>query len=306
MHSTDQAAQRLGTIAAEVFAYELEEARRAGAIGYLARVLVQATMPHSNPGDVAAWGRQNGSLSLVIQPGIRLVAGQPRSIGLPYGAIPRLLLAWVTTEAVRTRQRQLLLGDTLSGFMRQHDLTPTGGRWGTIPRLREQMRRLFASTIACSYDGAHGVAGAKLDVASEYSLWWDPEQPDQAALWHSSVTLGARFYDEVISRPVPIDMRTLKALKRSPLALDVYAWLTYRFSYLQKPVTVPWEALQLQFGCDYKLTRQFRAKFTGALAKVHTHYPEARVDIAPSGLLLQPSPTHIRRHPSRLVPGGDN
>jgi len=214
MHSTDQAAQRLGTIAAEVFAYELEEARRAGAIGYLARVLVQATMPHSNAGDVAAWGRQNGSLSLVIQ---------PRSIGLPYGAIPRLLLAWVTREAVRTRQRQLLLGDTLSGFMRQHDLTPAGGRRGTIPRLREQMRRLFASTIACSYDGAHGVAGAKFDVASEYSLWWDPQQPDQAALWHSLVTLGARFYDEVISRPVPIDMRTMKALKRSPLALNVFA-----------------------------------------------------------------------------------
>ncbi len=38
------------------------------------------------------------------------------------------------------------------------------------------------------------------------------------------------------ARPaVPIDLRALNALKGSPLALDIYSWLTYRMSYLRKP-----------------------------------------------------------------------
>ena len=36
---------------------------------------------------------------------------------LPYGNIPRLLLAWVCTEAVRTQSRELVLGASLSAFM---------------------------------------------------------------------------------------------------------------------------------------------------------------------------------------------
>ena len=34
---------------------------------YMARQLVQCTLPHSNPGDVPAWGRTNGSLTLGIR-----------------------------------------------------------------------------------------------------------------------------------------------------------------------------------------------------------------------------------------------
>ena len=38
---------------------------------------------------------------------------------LHYGTLPRLLLAWVCTEAVRTQSRELVLGDSLSVFMRK-------------------------------------------------------------------------------------------------------------------------------------------------------------------------------------------
>jgi hypothetical protein len=39
--------------------------------------------------------------------------------------------------------------------------------------------------------------------------------------------LSERFYDEVRTSPVPIDMRAMKALKKSPLALDVYFWIVF-------------------------------------------------------------------------------
>jgi hypothetical protein len=94
---------------------------------------------------------------------------------------------------------------------------------------------------------------------------------------------------------VAIDLRTLKALKSSPLALDIYSWLTYRMSYLQKPCVIPWEALQTQFGADYGRLRDFKRKFLAHLAGVLHVYPAARLSELPAGLLLRPSPTHLPR-----------
>ncbi len=264
-------------------------------LGFMARLLVQATIPHSDPGPVPAWGRRNGALSLVMQPGWVIGSdGQPRSIGLPYGSVPRLLLAWVTTEAVRTKQRDLILGESLSEFMRKLDLVPTGGRWGSITRLREQLRRLFSSTVAVSYEQPTMVADAGFRIADQSVLFWDPKRPEQAALWKSTVTLSERFFDEIVTRPVPLDLTVLKALTRSPLSIDIYIWLTYRMSYLKRSTTVPWKSLELQFGSDYERTRDFRRKFLAALSKVLLIYPVA-VAATPDGLLIAPSRTHIPR-----------
>jgi hypothetical protein len=199
---------------------EAKEARTAGMIGYMARMLVQANMPYSDPGDVAAWGRRSGAFSLIMQPGMTMDDNsQPKSIGMPYGSLPRLLLAWISTEAVRTREPVVILGDTLSAFMRELGLVPTGGRWGSITRLRNQMMRLFSASISCTYDGPGQWANSGIRIADEAHLWWDQKQPHQAMLWQSTVTLGSKFFEELISHPVPLDMRALKALRRSPMAL---------------------------------------------------------------------------------------
>ena len=101
--------------------------------------------------------------------------------------------------------------------------------------------------------------------------------------------------------PVPVDLRALKALRRSPMALDIYCWLTHRMSYLRKPLVIPWGALQTQFGADYRLTRQFKAKFLKQLKAVQTVYPEAKVEAEEGGLRLKPSPTHIVRETPRII-----
>ena len=263
-------------------------------LGFMARLLVQATLPHSDPGAVPVWGRQNGTLSMHMQPGWEFVEGQPRNIGLPYGSVPRLLLAWVTTEAVRTKERDLLLGESLSDFMRKLGLVPTGGRWGSITRLRAQMRRLFAATIAVHYEQGNAVTDAGFRVADKTVTFWDPKQPDQAALWKSTVTLSEGFFNEIVSRPVPLDLTVLKALTRSPLSIDIYIWLTYRVSYLKRSTTVPWAALEMQFGADYKRTVDFRANFIKALRKVLLVY-RAPVATTPEGLLIAPGQPHIPR-----------
>ena len=76
--------------------------------------------------------------------------------------------------------------------------------------------------------------------------------------------------------------------------MDIYGWLTYRMSYLERPSkTIPWRALQSQFGCDYTRTRTFKQRFLEKTRQVLAFYPEARLTIRRSGLVLRPSPTHV-------------
>lgn len=280
--------EALDRLITEALAIESEEAKEAGALGFMARAMVQATLPHRK---VAGneFTRTNGNFTLSLL--------APSKVGLPYGTIPRLLLSWITTEAVRTKQRELELGDSLSAFMRELDLVPTGGRWGSITRLKDQMQRLFSSSVTCTYDDGSTWALESVKPVDSARLWWSPKEPTQAALWKSTVTLGERFFDEITRSPVPIDMRALKALKRSPMALDIYLWLTYRMFYLRHQTAIPWEALSGQFGSDYARLRDFKAAFQKELKKVLVVYPEARVESGAEdrGLILLPSKPHVTR-----------
>jgi hypothetical protein len=281
--------KNLEKLVAEILAVEAEAAREAGALGYMARALVQATLPHSK---IAGneFKRTNGLFKLTIL--------TDSEVGLPYGSIPRLLLSWISTEAVRTKDRNLILGKTLSSFMSELDLIPTGGRWGTITRLKEQMKRLFVSSISCTYDNGNHWAIQNITPVSKANVWWNPKQPDQATLFESTLTLNEDFFKEIINNPVPIDMRVLKALKRSPLAIDIYCWLTYRLSYLKKPTTIPWEVLQVQFGANYAMdnqgVRNFKRAFLRELRKITCFYKEADIKSHEGGLILIPSLPHIK------------
>jgi hypothetical protein len=270
----------------KALAIEDELALDADALGFMARAMVQATLPHSKVvGN--EFTRRNGNYSLTIL--------SPSTIGLPYGSVPRLLLAWVTTEAVKTKSRELELGDSLSGFMRELDLVPTGGRWGSITRLKEQTKRLFASSITAIYEQGQGTQIINQAVADRAVFWWHPKEPNQAALWKSTITLTDNFYREIIDRPVPIDMRAIKALKKSPMALDIYTWLTYRVSYLKRPTAISWASLAMQFGSSYSRQRDFKTAFMSELKKVVTVYGGVQVEALPTGLLVKPSLTHIPR-----------
>ena len=287
----------LDKLVRQAFMIEAEEARDAGAVRFMARAMTQATMPHkATPGN--EFKRRNGSFILSML--------APSDIGLPYGSIPRLLVSWITTEAVRTKSPVLELGPSLSAFMAGLDLTPTGGRWGSITRLRDQMTRLFASSVTCIYDDKDRTGIVNVRVVEGADLWWNPKAPDDAPLWKSTIELGKKFFEEAINSPVPVDMRALKALKRSPLALDIYCWLTYRMSYLRKPTEIPWAVLQMQFGADYAMqgqgTRDFKKKFLHHLRAVLVLYPEANVEDGERGLLLKPSKPHVAQLPPPALP----
>jgi len=200
----------------QALAIENEQAQEVGALGFMARAMVQATLPHRKV-EGTFFERKNGNFTLSMQ-------AHP-SIGLPYGSVPRLLLSWATTEAVRTKSRELELGASMSAFMAELGMSRQGHN---ITSLKNQTRRLFNATVRASYTDGQGFADIGYLLADKTVLWWHPKDTEQAGSWKSTIKLSETFFNEVIDRPVPIDMRAIKTLKQSPMALDIYTWLTFR------------------------------------------------------------------------------
>ena len=211
--------------------------------GFMARWLMLCSLPRSNPGQRKEYVRRNGPFTLYMTAG-----GGSK---LPYGNLPRLLAAWVCTEAVRTQSRDLVLGHSLSGFMRKLDIeAQSGGRGGVRTRLRNQMQRFFSAQIRVVYQDKYGERFISSAIADRGEFWWNPKRPEDPVLWESKIRLGEEFFQEILRHPVPLDMNTLKALKRSPLGLDLYVWMVYRTFNLDGPLRLSWPTLYRQFGVD--------------------------------------------------------
>jgi hypothetical protein len=273
-----------------------ESAYDAEAIGFIAKFLVQTTLPHRRqPG--SQYTRTDGHFTLRITD----VGGA----GLPYGSYPRLILIWMTSEAIRTSSRELELGVSLSRFMAELGLQVTGGHWGTIPRFRDQMQRLIGAAISTRWEqdgnGQHLATGENLLLADRFQLWWTPQTVPAVRPTISSIMLSADFFEQLVASPVPLDLRAVRVLKQSPLALDLYAWATRRVSYLERPTLISWEALRRSFGTGYADTPQgrvkFRARVLDALGRVCRVYSSLRLEIEDDGVLLLPSAPHIPRIP---------
>ena len=269
-------------------------------MGFMARLMTLCSLPRTNPGNRLQCVRRNGPYALVM------IAGGLNK--LPYGNLPRLLLAWVCTEAVRTQSRDLVLGRSLSEFMRKLGLAPVGGgTTGARTRLRNQMDRLFNAHVSLIYEDNHGKATVNSQIADRTELWWNPKRPDAPTLWDSKIELGEKFFNEIIHHPVPLDMNILKALKRSSLGLDLYLWLTYRTFSLKSTLQLPWRRLYRQFGADPAkagdrvTVDNFRKDCLRELIKIKTAWTSLSYSTAKGVLILSPSKPSIAPAKLQLV-----
>ena len=264
--------------------------------GFMARLMALCSLPRTNPGNRLQYKRVNGPYKLIM------IAGG--DCKLPFGNYPRLLLAWVSTEAVRTQSRELVLGKSLSEFMRTLGVYSSDGKAHT--RLRNQMRRLFNAHVQLVYEDEQGEARVSSSVADRTEFWWNERKPDEPVLWESKIYLGEAFYNEIISHPVPINMNTLTALKRCALGLDLYLWLTYRTFVLTRPLRLTWRQLYQQFGPNPNSTvthdavQNFRRRILRELKKIKLAWPGLNYSTAPGVLILHPSTPIIAPAPEPL------
>ena len=294
---------------------------------YMARELVQCTLPHRDPGNVPVWTRRNGKLLLGLQPGPDLKT--EKSLGYPYGTIPRLVLFWLISEAVRRKDRFPLAearrieisATSMNDFMRAVGLNPNtgGGKRGDAARLMDQAERLFACRIAFQdaepvsrRDGAKPHRRLFMEIAPASELWWNHKRPEEGVLFGSWIELGEKFFAAVTSAPVPLDLRIVRTLKRSPLALDLYAWLCHRVYTCNKSghVTLPisWEGLMEQMGTDYTNVDEFARKARAALSKIESLWRKTDtgkhgllIDYVRGGIVLRPGSTlSVPQEPRQL------
>ena len=269
------------------------------ALGFMSALLATCSLPRTDPGDAHQYVRHNGPF--------RLYLSRNGEELLPFGILPRLLLAWICTEVVRTRSQELYLGPSLASFMRELGVrsSDSAGRFGVRTRVREQMHRLFGATLRVEYESKVELRSRTVTgpIADETDLWWQPRQFRQVESWRSTVHLGHRFFSEVLDHPVPIDLKVLRAMKRSSLGVDVYLWLTYRLFQLREPVNLSWPVLYRQFGSDPgrasgRAVDYFRSDMLRELVKLKMSWPGLRYRLGRGFLQLRPSIGRIRSRSS--------
>jgi hypothetical protein len=260
--------------------------------------LIQCSFPHADPKHATTFTRKNGWLELTL--------GTTRpDAGLPYGVPARLLTIYCTSEAVRTNSPEIYLGDSVHDFLRRLDVPITRGARGSLSVYANQLLRLIHSTLSIDENirdgaGRQGLHMRQALFVEEARLWWDdPEHPkNRKAAGRSigngsSLMLSSVLFHSILERSAPLATSAIKQLRKSPMDLDVYAWLVHRLFHLNKPSMVSWSQLSQQFGHNYREPRTFRRFFLDSLKRVSAVYPEAKLILNASGILLLPSRPHL-------------
>ena len=255
-------------------------------LGFMARLLALCSLPRTNPGNRIRYVRRNGPFTLYMTAG----GGNK----LPFGNFPRLILAWMCTEVVRTRSRVLILGPSLAKFMKTLGVYSSGGGNAGI-KLRNQMRRLFGCTVQLTYQDEYGEQFVNSPIAARGKYWWNPDNNSAIPGWNSTIVIGEDLFNEISNHPVPINMNTLTALKRCALGLDLYLWLVYRTFALRAPLRLTWRLLYSQFGAhpdkasDKNTIQMFRCNILRELKKIKLAWPGLNYTTPPGMLILWPS-----------------
>jgi hypothetical protein len=110
--------------------------------------------------------------------------------------------------------------------------------------------------------------------------------------WPKQIILSDDFFMSIKESSVPLDLRAIKQLKGSSLALDIYVWLAHRLYRIKKPTLLYWILLRRQFSPECvgpNANKNFKKTFMIALDKVLKVYPAAKVKKVPGGVLLKKS-----------------
>jgi hypothetical protein len=261
--------------------------------------LCQTCLPYRNPGDeVREWERVNGNARIRLEagPATHPETGRFVRIGLPYGPKPRIILAHLNAEALRTGSPEIEVEASLTAFISRMGLD-TNGR--NMKAVKDQLARLSTTTI---YIGRLEDGEATTDTAKFVGGFrvWFPRSDQRRILWPSTVRLSLEYFTSLQNHAVPLNEAAVAALSHSAMALDVYSWLAQRLHRIpsNKPAVVPWAALQAQFGWHYDRIRDFRQAFLVSLKQVHTQYRAARLEVISKGMRLHQSPPPV---PSRIM-----
>ena len=181
----------------------------------------QIALPHCRPSDGAAVQElQCDGMTLCVEPGSHLVPGGVEPAGVPFGAIAKLVLVYLQSEALRTGRRDVALGRSLDVVLGRLGV-PIGKR--TAPLVREQVQRLSYCrlTLHKAENGRTLLVNQNImDVTAA-----SDSGEGRGKLLVRTVRLDGEFFRQLKQYAVALDNAVLQQLHESMMALDVYCWL---------------------------------------------------------------------------------
>ena len=276
-------------------------------IDFMHAVLCQVSMPRRAQKE-PVFRRASGDCGITLEAGSLWLNGRFTQQQLPYGSRPRSIMAHISTEAVRTRRKEIYVGDSLHAFMKGLNIN-TGGR--EYARFKHQLYRLAACRMTLGFssyepDGMRRDITGNAQPIQKFEAWLTPD-PNQRVMWPGVLELSQEFFETLLEHAVPLDRRALSALKHSALCLDIYCWLAHRRNRITKHdcVKLSWQNLHFQFGQEYGNRKDFKREFKNALHQVLAVYPTAKIESTYGGIILKPSTPPIPK-PRIVVNHGDD
>ena len=232
--------------------------------------ILHSALPHRSSKELI-WeriGGRDGEIRLHVESG-HLADRTPT--GLPFGSIARLILIHLSSEAVKNNSRIVELGPSMNAFLRRMGVSH-GGK--TVSKRAKDTVVSTGSFIrnAIIPDGAFD---------------------DQPSIWNPTVELDEAFFNSLKEHPLPLRESAIKQLSGRSMAMDFYVFLAYRLHSLERPINISWKALYAQFGSGFSVQRYFVREMKAPLQLALSAYPEARVEITETGLVLHPSPSPV-------------
>ncbi|AOX21739.1 replication protein RepA [Kozakia baliensis] len=252
-------------------------------IGIAHAGFAMAALPHRRIVD-PVWERDGGPIKLLVESGLD---SSRNPIGVPYGAIARMILLYLQTQAVKTQSRDVELGNSMNAWLTAMNIS-VGGK--TYQMVREQARRISRCRLTFFNRTADHEFVSNGAFVRDAIFPLEEATVGQGRLWQEVVRLDESFYQSLIDHPLPLRDVAVAQISNRSMAIDIYIWLAYRLHVLERPIDVSWAALRNQFGPGYKELRFFRRDMLPSLKLALSVYPEAQVIIDETrGLTLHPS-----------------
>ena len=250
---------------------------------FISKMATQVSLPYRQPKSNKIV-RTNGHLTVTFS----------SSDVLPYGKYPRLWEMWACTmiktgnPCFDAETNTINLGSTFREFLRMIGINVGGRQLHTI---KPQLEHLFSCTYSISNNDQGHSNGIAFTVGKEWHIDWLANEPQERGLFANWVRLSDEYADKLRDSPVPINLEVVSKLT-SPIALDVYWWLSRRYAYLHKRQVVSWDQLYAQFGSAATM-KKFRQNFRRAVADVQSVYPEAKITCGRRAVTIYPSATSV-------------
>ena len=249
-------------------------------IGYHHGIMVQCFLPQTRHDD-DFWSTTHGKAQLMVEAG-RLPGvsdGKETWIkqDVPYGTKARLIMPYIVGYAVQRNSPEVDLGASLRKFLDQIGMSAGGSQGREITR---QIHNIAAATIRLGtfHEELPRASAKNVPIAEGYDFWFEGNE-HQAGFWQPQMLLGTRFFEALQEHRVPIDMEHMVKLARSARAQDVYVWLAYRLSRLNRPLNIPLSTLQSVFGQSITEPRKFKQKLKSDLRAISKVYDGFNVEL---------------------------